>query len=190
MIYLGKHHPNFLDQNNIESEFFNLLHKDADNAFKLMFESYYSYLCLVVYRMIPNKSLAEDLVQDVLYDIWRKRERLQINTSLKAYLRKATVNKTLNHIRDKKIKFEEETEAIALKSHEVDILQELDARDLQKKINQAVESLPDRCRIVFSLSRFEEMSYKEIAENLDISVKTVENQMSKALRIMRKHIFK
>lgn len=179
-----------MDPTRIEKEIKDLLKSDPESAFRVLFETYFSYLCTVVYRMIPDKSLAEDLVQDVFYDMWRKKDKLMINTSYKAYLRRASINRTLNHIRDKKIKFEEESEAESLKSHEIDIVQKLNVDDLQNRINEAIGTLPDRCRIIFSLSRYEELSYKEIAENLGISVKTVENQMSKALRILRKHIAK
>lgn len=177
-----------MEHKKIETQFFDLLPNDPEKAFKLIFEGFYSYLCIVVYRMIPDKGLSEDISQEVYYDFWRKKDNIQIKTSLKAYLHRAAVNKTLNHIRDKKLKFSEESEAAGLKSLEADILQELNVRDLQKRINKAVEALPERCRIIFSLSRFEEMTYKEIALNLNISVKTVENQMTKALRILRERI--
>lgn len=179
-----------MDPTEIENKISGLFKSDPESAFKALFDAYFSYLCAVVYRMIPDKSLAEDLTQDVFYDMWRKKDSLIINTSYKAYLRRASVNRTLNYIRDNKIKFEEESEAQSFKSLEVDILQKLNVDDLQNRINEAIGTLPDRCRIIFSLSRFEELSYKEIAENLGISVKTVENQMSKALRILRNHISK
>ena len=165
-----------------------LLAKDSNLAFKLIFDQYYKYLCLVVFRMIQDRNLAEDIVQDVMHDFWKKHENIEIKSSLKSYLHRSTVNKTLNHIRDKKMTFEEEEQIDIHKSQEADIDNLINAEELQNRINQAIGALPERCRIIFSLSRFEELSYKEIAETLEISVKTVENQMSKALRILRKAI--
>ncbi|MEL6864763.1 MAG: sigma-70 family RNA polymerase sigma factor, partial [Bacteroidota bacterium] len=117
---------------------------------------------------------------------WKKRHRINIQTSLKAYLKRAAVNKSLNYIRDQKIKFEEVGKApvLSTKSHNA----QLEAKELQEQINLAVNALPERCRIIFSLSRFEEMSYQEIANTLQISTKTVENQISKALKILRQAI--
>ncbi len=175
-----------MDPQNINDKILKLLSADANAAFELIFEHYYKYLCLVVYRMISDRNLAEDIVQEVMHDFWKKHKNIQIKTSIKAYLHRSTINKTLNHIRDKKIIFEEEEQLSAVKSKEADIDQLISAKELQKSINEAIKALPERCRIIFSLSRYEELSYKEIAEKLEISVKTVENQISKALRILRK----
>lgn len=157
----------------------------AEHAAELLFKKYYSDVCYAVYRIIPDATLSEDIAQDVFLEIWRKRETINIKTSVKAYLKKAGVNKALNHIRARKVRFERddshEMQNISIRDHagEVEVL------DLQAIIDKAIDSLPNKCRIVFSLSRFEELSYKEIAGKLDISVKTVENQIGKALKILR-----
>lgn len=127
----------------------------------------------------------EDIAQDVFYELWKKRARLTIKTSLKAYLRRAAMNKALNFIRDQKIKFDDEEKQAPLESKIPSINQKLEAAELQQLIDQVIDDLPERCRVVFVLSRFEEMSYNEIAKQLDISSKTVENQISKALKILR-----
>lgn len=168
-----------------DQELLKLLETDRDKAIELLFRQYYSLVTYAVYRVLPDRAVAEDLAQEVFFDLWRKREKLNITSSLKAYLRRAAVNRTLNYIRDKKMNFEDEEKMPELRSNATTIFQKLEVEELQERINEAVDSLPERCRAVFSLSRFEEMSYKEIAEKLDISVKTVENQISKALSIMR-----
>ena len=139
-----------------------------------------------MYRILSDENLSEDIAQEVFYELWKKRHRINIQTSLKAYLKRAAVNKSLNYIRDQKIKFEEVSKApvLSTKSHNA----QLEAKELQEQINLAVNALPERCRIIFSLSRFEEMSYQEIANTLQISTKTVENQISKALKILRQAI--
>ncbi|MCB0571686.1 MAG: RNA polymerase sigma-70 factor [Phaeodactylibacter sp.] len=162
-----------------------LLAKDSDQAIILIFQRYYSYLCQAVYKIIPDENLVEDLVQEVFLELWRKREKLQINTSLKAYLRRAAVNRSLNYIRDRKIRFDVEESETPLASTNPTAGQQIETMELQGAIDQAIDRLPERCRAVFVLSRFEDMSYIEIARQLGISVKTVENQISKALKLLR-----
>ena len=142
-------------------------------------------MCQSAYRILPDDHLIEDLVQDVFYEIWKKRSTLNINISIAAYLRQATRNKTLNYIRDQKIDFRNAPPKEELKSKNTPAVQTLMADDLQQEIDAAIDSLPERCRLVFVLSRFEEMSYQEIANQLGISIKTVEHQIGKALRSLR-----
>jgi len=159
--------------------------KQSEQAAELLFKKFYSHVCYAVYRIIPDTTTSEDIAQDVFLEIWRKRETIEIKSSVKAYLKRAGVNKALNHIRSKKVNFENddsyEMKNLSIRDHGDDV----EVQDLQAIIDQAIDSLPERCRIVFSLSRFEELSYKEIAAKLDISVKTVENQIGKALKILR-----
>ena len=159
--------------------------KQAERAAELLFKKFYSDVCYAVYRIIPDATKSEDIAQDVFLEIWRKRETIDIKSSVKAYLKRAGVNKALNYIRANKIRFEDdesyEMQNLSIRDHG----EEVEVKDLQAIIDNAIDSLPERCRIVFSLSRFEELSYKEIAAKLEISVKTVENQISKALKILR-----
>ena len=168
-----------------DDEIIRLLREDGDKAIDHLFKAYYSDLCKAAYRILPDANYVEDIVQDVFYELWRRREKLQITTSLKAYLRRSTVNKTLNFIRDKKLNVFTEEETKADTEIAANVSQLIEAKELRLIIDKIVDSLPNRCRIVFILNRFEEMSYREIAEVLGISVKTVENQISKALAILR-----
>ena len=133
---------------------------------------------------------AEDLVQEVFARFWHRRDRLQVHTSLGAYLHRMTVNEAISYLRkQKKWQTEEldparESGSVVAPSGE----EQLAASDLQQQIDRALQRLPLRCRTVFLLSRKDRLSYKEIAEQLEISVKTVENQMGKALRIMREEL--
>ena len=156
-----------------------------EKAIDWLFREYYASMCQSAYRILPDEHLIEDLVQDVFYEIWKKRKTLKINTSIAAYLRQATRNKTLNYIRDQKIDFRNAPPKEELKSKNTLAVQTLMADDLQQEIDAAIDSLPERCRLVFVLSRFEEMSYQEIADQLGISIKTVEHQIGKALRSLR-----
>lgn len=168
-----------------DEELLALLHTDGESAIDLIFRKYYSFLCKSVYRIIPDTQITEDLAQEVFYEVWRKRAQLKINTSLKAYLKRAALNKALNYIRDQKIDFRNAPAKEELVSKQDSIVQELAADNLQQEIDAAIDNLPERCRLVFVLSRFEEMSYRQISEQLNISMKTVENQISKALKSLR-----
>ena len=168
------------------AEWHHLLQKDGEKAIEWLFQEHYAYLCRAVYKILPDSNLAEDLVQEVFFELWRRKDRIHITSSIKAYLRRTAVNKTLNYIRDQKVKFDDEEKLPVLSSGEASANQQLEAEELQQLIDQTIDSLPERCRVVFVLSRFEDMSYKEIAEKLGISVKTVENQISKALKVLRR----
>ncbi len=171
-----------------EIEILDILKSKPDVALRSLYSSYYRYVCSVVYKMTGDAAVAEDISQEVFLEVWKRRETLEVKTTLKGYLRKVAVNKTLNQIRSKKMNFEQEDTILQVPSTENSTQKILEAEDLQKAINIAVDSLPERCRLVFGLSRYEEKTYKEIADLLTISIKTVENQMSKALKIVRQAV--
>jgi len=164
------------------------LKEQPEIALKVLYDQFYAYICSVVYKMVGDSSLAEDIAQEVFVEVWKRRESLDVNLSLRGYLRRVAVNKTLNHIRSQKMNFEEEDAVLQIPSNENSSQKVLEAADLQKVINDSINKLPDKCRVVFGLSRFEELSYKEISSELGISVKTVENQISKALKLVRKAV--
>jgi RNA polymerase sigma-70 factor (ECF subfamily) len=157
-------------------------------SFERIFRTYYAQLCRSVYRIVQDKDVSEDIVQEVFMKIWTKREELSINLTVKSYLFAAAYNSSFNYLKQQK-KFsdsEEETWVNIAGSERAD--QSLYTSELDVHINQAINSLPPACRSVFVLSRYEELSYKEIAETLQISVKTVENQMIKALKVLRERL--
>jgi len=169
-----------------DEELIALLATNEESAIDLVFRKYYAFLCRSVYRIISDTQITEDLAQEVFYELWRKRAKLNITTSLRAYLKRAALNKALNYIRDQKIDFRNAPAKEELTSKAASVEQELAAANLQQEIDQAIDSLPEKCRLVFVLSRYEEMSYQQIADHLEISIKTVENQISKALKSLRK----
>ncbi len=170
----------------VTTDFQPTLEINLEENLESIFKKHYNLVCSTIYKMIPDYTLAEDLAQDVFCDLWRKRDHLVINTSLKAYLRKTAVNKTLNHIRKKKIATTNDDCEALLRIASNHYSETLEYTELQDYINAAIDQLPKKCRVIFMLSRFEEYSYKQIAAELDISTKTVENQISKALKKLRK----
>jgi len=177
-----------LDQ--IEAHILSLLNEEPEKAFALMYDNYFDYLVKVVYRILLDESQTKDVVQGVFIGIWNKKDSLDISSSLKQYLRRSAINRSLNHIRStKKVRDDHDSVDDVNLSGNDDHTLNIEAEELNQQIGAAIESLPERCRLIFNLSRYEDMSYKQIAENLDISVKTVENQITKALKLMRNKIY-
>lgn len=152
-----------------------------------LFREYYQPLCVHACRIVNDQAAAEDIVQDVFMKVWNKREQINISTSVKSYLYKSTTNTALNYLeRNKQLTKSEfpEHEPSRLSGPE----DQVTASQLKHRIDQAISTLPPKCKAIFILSRHEGLKYKQIAEHLDISVKTVENQMSIALERIREHI--
>ena len=170
----------------IDAQILTFLQEAPDKAFSMMYDEYYVYLVKEAYKLLQDDAVAEDIVQSVFISLWNKKENLDINVSLRYYLRRSTINHSLNHIRKHK-KIQDEVDKIddIQVASDADHTRNLELEELMGSIETAIETLPERCRLIFSMSRFEDMSYREIAENLDISIKTVENQITKALKLMR-----
>lgn len=156
---------------------------------ELFFRRHYADMCRAALRILRDSNLAEDLAQEVFYELWRNRQKLRIEGTAGAYLRRATVNRSLNYLRDRRLPLSDSVPAeLPLPSALPGAQKQLEQAELELEIQRAIDRLPDRCRTVFVLNRFEELSNKEIAQQLDISVKTVENQMTRALRLLRQHL--
>lgn len=166
----------------------NRLQLDDRSALKELFEAYYPMVCQAIRRLVQDMATCEDLAQEVFLRFWQKRHRITVDSNLPAYIRRMAVNEALAyHRRNKRFQDEEFTPGI---EHDTDpgAEEQYLHGELKSSITAAIDTLPPKCRMVFKLSRFEEMTYKEIADKMDISVKTVENQMSKALKVLRKRL--
>ncbi len=154
-------------------------------AFDAVFRQWYAPLCGYATRLTGGDSdEAEDLVQQAFVRLWEQRDRLDIAWSLKAYLYKTVHNAALNRLRSAQTRSKYlEFNAVQLENNRD--LPDEGAGELNERLQKALDLLPPQCRHVFELSRFEELKYREIAEQLGISIKTVETQMGKALRLMR-----
>ena len=162
------------------------LQQNDRSAMKELFDTYYARLCRVSYRIVQDAEEAKDVVQEVFVKLWKNRETLQVHTSLFAYLSRAVVNTSLNWL-EKQKKFTSTTldQAEILQVPFNSLEQGQAAEELAHLAEKAVQKLPPRTKAVFILIRHEEMSYKEVAEALEISVKAVEKEMMKALRLLR-----
>jgi RNA polymerase sigma-70 factor (family 1) len=165
-----------------DQDVFEQLRKGDEKALEYLFRKYYSALCNYSAGLLKDESAAEDAVQDVFMKIWNTRNSLPVVIAVKSYFYTAVRNHSLNLLA--KVTHHDSDLSLITSVHE-DVTEKLEYLELEAKYKLALERLPERCREIFILSRNEGMSYKEIAEVMDISVKTVENQMGKALRIMR-----
>ncbi|RQP11842.1 MAG: RNA polymerase sigma-70 factor [Parapedobacter sp.] len=161
-----------------------LVHTDHESVFEEAFKSNFKALHAYSYTVLQDEAMAEEIVQTVFLKLWESRERMAIHTSLRAYLYKSVYNESLNYLKHKKVQRKYMEEAmVAYKQQQA---QEADAdNELQKQLQRALRQLPEKCRTVFQLSRFEELKYQEIGDKLGISLKTVEAHMGKALKLLR-----
>lgn len=153
--------------------------------FEKIFKAYFPALMAFSRKILGNEDDAREVVHQVFIKLWERRTEIDLSTSLKPYLFTAVNNRSLNVIRDrKKFSSDEVPERVA----NWDVSAELESLELEERIRGAIASLPERCRVIFELNRFEGLSYGDIAKEMGISVKTVENQMSKALKILREQL--
>lgn len=159
------------------------------SGYESLFREHYQGLCTYVHFYLKDFAAAEEVVQELFYNLWKKRDELDINTSIKSYLYKAARNQSLNvikhiEVRENYKKINEEQR----QGSEMHIGDEVETIELQDRIQAAINLLPPERKKIFLMSRYEDLKYREIAEKLNISVKTVEAQMGKALRFLKQQL--
>lgn len=160
---------------------------EHEAAFEAVFRAHYGVLCNYACSFLNDRDEAEEIVQSVFLAFWEKRLSLDVHTSVKAYLFSMVRNASLNSLNRKKMqeKYAAEKKRNAALS---DVTQPVELAELARHIAAALQKLPEQCRVIFAMSRFEELKHAEIAAELNLSVKTVENQIGKALKIMREQL--
>lgn len=153
-------------------------------AFKTLYYRYFEALYRFLFRQTRQEQVAKDCVQEIFTRVWQNREKLDAQQSLKAYLYRIGYNLAVDHLR-KKTHQPETLESETLNEPSVAPEEQFDLRD---NLQTAIAALPEPLRVVFTMSRFEEATYAEIAETLQISIKTVESRMSKALKELREKL--
>ena len=168
-----------------DSVSFEDIKNNNEEAFNKAFDLYYSRLCFFTDKFLHDFDLSRSVVQQVFVDMWIKRDKLQV-TSLQSYLFQSVRNASLDILKHRKA---ESKYLSTLETEESAQLADLmEEAELADRINQAIQKLPEKCREIFILCRFEEMKYAEIAIRLNISVKTVEMQIGIALKKLRKEL--
>ncbi len=164
--------------------------KDGDEqAFEQIFRQYHQELCHFCLRYVQQATVAEELVHDTFMYLWQHRAELQINTSLGAYLYAGTRNRAINYLKSRyaRQQFQEEIPAAA---HPADLgtEQRITVSELQQVLQAGIDSLPEKCRIIFTLRQSTDMTYEEIGQELGISKKTVAAQMAIALGKLKEYL--
>lgn len=155
-------------------------------TFDNIYRQYWSELFDVAYKRVHSTEKAEEIIQDLFVELWEKREQIQIRDSLAAYLFGALKFRILNYLRHEKVRESHlqviREEAVVITNN---LEEELYVNDLELAYRNQVNNLPEKCRTAFELSRQEQLSFKEIALQLNVSVNTVEKHIGKALRVLR-----
>lgn len=155
-------------------------------SFKKLFDELYEPLCNLAHSILDNYDLSEDVVQEVFVYLWQAKHKLEIRTNLKNYIFSAVRNKAIEKLRRQKLDEKYKTDQI---DNQTEYTEENDFEQekyiLIDKLYKSIDKLPDKCRIIFRMSKLEGMTYTEIAEELDLSVKTIESQMRRAFILLR-----
>ena len=168
-----------------EKDVFEKIKKGDEKAFEKLFHKYYGILCSFATKIINDDVAAEEIVQDLFVKLWEKREQLFIETSLKNYLFRSVKNLCLNTIQHNKTKIRYAQIVISEVENQFTDDNNYPEPDLSVKIEESINSLPEKRREIFLLSRQDGLKYHEIAQKLNISIKTVETQMSLAIKTLR-----
>ena len=163
------------------------LNEVGDRAFEQLFKTHFRGLHAYAFTLLRDSHLAEEIVQIVFVKLYERSGRIWIETSLEAYLYRSVYYETLNHRKHEKVRSRHRS--LASRDTEPVTLEEPSTyRELEARLQKALDELPEQCRTIFQLSRFEGLKYREIADRLGLAVKTVENQMGKALRVLREKL--
>lgn len=154
-------------------------------AFEAFYRRFRPGLIHFATGIIGDRTDAEEIVQDMFMAVWQKREQFSFEDSLKNYMFTGVKNRCLNHIKKVRLPYADLPDDFPVPSLDAGILEKLQARETEGKIQMLIEMLPNKCRQVFLLSRIHELSYKEIAAIMDITPKTVENQIGLALKFIK-----
>jgi RNA polymerase sigma-70 factor (ECF subfamily) len=172
-----------------EPQLFTGLKKGDADVFSFLFRTYYKDLVLFCSAYIPDKAVCEDIVQSVFLKLWSDRETLEITTSLKSYLIAAVRNGCLDEIRHRNIVLQHESHAINFHpQNNVDTENYVLYSDLHRHLTETLSRLPAPLREVFEMNRFKGLKYKEIAARLNVSERTVEVRIGKALLLLRQYL--
>lgn len=167
----------------------NRISQGDEQAYKTAFEMHYRHLVICAYQILKDENIAKDAVQEVFLELWKNKKRLTDEIILLPYLKRSVMNRALNVLKSRKHHMSAgEGPLISLTDKNIQPDTQAETSELRDVVFRAIDTMPDRCRAVFMACRMEGLSHAEIAEKLSISTKTIQNQMTKALKIMRNAI--
>lgn len=162
---------------------------EEKNAFEKIFREYYQPLCRFSYSIVKDMDTAEEIVQDFFFHFWEDKQSANVRISLRSYFYKSVYNNSLKHLRKQLVR--QKFAASHTETNptiEGSIIENMEAKELARLVEQILNSLPERCSTIFRMSRFDGLKYHEIATVLSVSIKTVEANMGKALAVFRKKL--
>jgi RNA polymerase sigma-70 factor (ECF subfamily) len=164
----------------------NMLQQGNEEVFESVFKQHFNNLNAYAFTILKDAVSAEEVVQSLFLKLWEKKDILNIQTSLKSYLYRATYNDCMNILKHLQVRQRHQDHVSYFHDRTSEnASSRLQENELKNELQKAINLLPEKCRTIFQMSRFEELKYQEIADQLDISIKTVENQMGKALKVLR-----
>jgi RNA polymerase sigma-70 factor (ECF subfamily) len=170
-------------ENELDMTLLSSIREGDTHAFELLFVKYYAPLCLFAAKYTLDIDVARDVVQNLFVYLWENRLALRIENSVKSYLISAVRRNSIRLVQQRRL-----LQSIDILSEDSQIAEELydslELEELNRQLNDAIEQLPSQCKKIFKMSRFDEMKYAEIARELHLSVKTVEAQIGKALKLL------
>jgi RNA polymerase sigma-70 factor (ECF subfamily) len=165
------------------------IQKGDEGAFERLFKTYYFDLSRFVWRYVESKAIAEELVQEVFADIWENRAQWNPTRSLKLYLYQSVKHRALDYLKHEKVREKYDPKWMKKKENPtIDFQDPRREQQVRAAINREIEALPTRSKMTYKLHRYDGLTYKEIAEVMDVSVKTVESQMTRTLKRLRKRL--
>lgn len=179
-----------------ENELFRQIKKGDVYAFEKLFKAYYRNLCYFAENYVKEKAMAEEIVGSFFVSLWEKRNTIEIKDSVKSYFYSSVHNLCIKYLEHLKVmkKYEEyarsrlRSKELMAPSSNAYPLANLISQEIVEEIEKSISELPEKCREIFCLSRFEEMSYEDISAKLDVSVNTVRTQMARALQKLRESL--
>jgi RNA polymerase sigma-70 factor (family 1) len=183
----------YTQKNVLENLFGRVVATGDYHAFRELFTHHYRSLCNYAMRVVVTREIAEEVVSDVFVKLWKNREQIEVHTSFQAYIYRAVRNQALDYL---KLRIHRQNERESLDSVQWNMTHadhfspadELSFNEFYEHVEGCIQALPRQCQLIFRLSREEGLRYRDIAERLAISVKTVETQMSRALKVLRERV--
>jgi RNA polymerase sigma-70 factor, ECF subfamily len=173
----------------VKTEILDKIKQGDPEAFEVIYKTYYSQLCKFVFKFVKSKDASEDLVQNVFLNIWKNHESLELRGEISSYLFTAVRNQALNYLKQQRTKSEYfEKNEYSDRENDLSPDQEYIISEIEKALEDSIEKLPEKCRLIYTMNRQLGLKYSQIAELLGISIKTVETQMYRAVKSIRKYL--
>ena len=154
-------------------------------AFEKYYKDHYKIFFLAAFNYLKDTGRAEEIVNDVFIRLWQSADTIQIESSLRSYIYRAIINRSLNEL-DKNKRDQQHQKELRHRPEDTVEIKEMEENELKISLYRAIDQLPEQCRKVFRMSRFEELKQQEIADQLGISIKTVKNHITHALKLLNK----